>query len=202
MGAADGGHQRDLGWLHRRWKQDGHRLGSQREGVVWLVPGQDPEEVAAQFKRFVTSERLPAGATVEFQDFTRLPGISNTDSTWVRCASHTRRRARQAGNPDGLRRFDPPGRDIASQRAGTGYPADGLWPRRRSGAQPQREVRAALLPPRHPPCTPACWPSSRGGEAAGASLTLRVVPGVWRGRCGGVFCGCSPGSFCRVPNGA
>ncbi len=51
-----------------------------------LVPGQDPEEVAAQFKRFVT-ERLPAGATVEFQDFTRSPGIEvNTDSTWVRAA--------------------------------------------------------------------------------------------------------------------
>jgi acetylornithine deacetylase/succinyl-diaminopimelate desuccinylase-like protein len=51
-----------------------------------LVPGQDPEEVAAQFKRFVT-ERLPAGATVEFQDFTRSPGIEvNTDSPWVRAA--------------------------------------------------------------------------------------------------------------------
>ncbi len=51
-----------------------------------LVPGQDPEEVAAQFKRFVT-ERLPAGATAEFQDFTRSPGIEvNTDSPWVRAA--------------------------------------------------------------------------------------------------------------------
>jgi len=50
------------------------------------VPGQDPQEVAAQFKRFVT-ERLPAGATVEFQDFTRSPGIEvNTDSPWVRAA--------------------------------------------------------------------------------------------------------------------
>jgi acetylornithine deacetylase/succinyl-diaminopimelate desuccinylase-like protein len=51
-----------------------------------LVPGQDPQVVAAQFKRFVT-ERLPAGATVEFQDFTRSPGIEvNTDSPWVRAA--------------------------------------------------------------------------------------------------------------------
>jgi acetylornithine deacetylase/succinyl-diaminopimelate desuccinylase-like protein len=51
-----------------------------------LVPGQDPQEVAAQFKRFVT-DRLPAGATVEFQDFTRSPGIEvNTDSPWVRAA--------------------------------------------------------------------------------------------------------------------
>jgi acetylornithine deacetylase/succinyl-diaminopimelate desuccinylase-like protein len=51
-----------------------------------LVPGQDPQEVAAQFKRFIT-ERLPAGATVEFQDFTRSPGIEvNTDSPWVRAA--------------------------------------------------------------------------------------------------------------------
>ncbi len=51
-----------------------------------LVTGQDPEEVAAQFKRFV-NDRLPAGATVEFKDFTRSPGIEvNTDSTWVRAA--------------------------------------------------------------------------------------------------------------------
>ena len=51
-----------------------------------LVPGQDPQEVAAQFKRFIT-DRLPAGATVEFQDFTRSPGIEvNTDSPWVRAA--------------------------------------------------------------------------------------------------------------------
>jgi acetylornithine deacetylase/succinyl-diaminopimelate desuccinylase-like protein len=51
-----------------------------------LVPGQDPQEVAAQFKRFVT-DRLPAGATVAFQDFTRSPGIEvNTDSPWVRAA--------------------------------------------------------------------------------------------------------------------
>jgi acetylornithine deacetylase/succinyl-diaminopimelate desuccinylase-like protein len=51
-----------------------------------LVPGQDPEEVAAQFKRFVT-DRLPTGATVEFKDFTRSPGIEvNTDSPWVRAA--------------------------------------------------------------------------------------------------------------------
>ena len=51
-----------------------------------LVPNQDPQEVAAQFKQFIT-DRLPGGATVEFQDFTRSPGIEvNTDSPWVRAA--------------------------------------------------------------------------------------------------------------------
>ena len=93
-----------------------------------LVPGQDPEEVAAQFKRFVT-DRLPTGATVEFKDFTRSPGIEvNTDSPWVRAAqADTCRRVWQAGNPDGVRRLDT-GRDVTPQRAGTGQPADGIWP--------------------------------------------------------------------------
>jgi acetylornithine deacetylase/succinyl-diaminopimelate desuccinylase-like protein len=51
-----------------------------------LVPGQDPQEVAAQFKQFV-NDRLPPGATAEFLDFTRSPGIEvNTDSPWVRAA--------------------------------------------------------------------------------------------------------------------
>jgi len=51
-----------------------------------LVPNQDPEEVLEQFKRFV-ADRLPPGATVEYEDHTRTPGIEvNIDSPWVRAA--------------------------------------------------------------------------------------------------------------------
>jgi acetylornithine deacetylase/succinyl-diaminopimelate desuccinylase-like protein len=51
-----------------------------------LVPNQDPDEVMEQFKRFV-ADRLPPGATVEFDEFTRSPGIEvNLESPWVRAA--------------------------------------------------------------------------------------------------------------------
>jgi acetylornithine deacetylase/succinyl-diaminopimelate desuccinylase-like protein len=51
-----------------------------------LVPNQDPEEVMEQFKRFV-AERLPPGATVEYEGHTRTPGIEmNLESPWVRAA--------------------------------------------------------------------------------------------------------------------
>ena len=51
-----------------------------------LVPNQDPDEVFEQFKRFM-NERLPAGATVEFEGHTRTPGIEvNTESPWIRAA--------------------------------------------------------------------------------------------------------------------
>jgi acetylornithine deacetylase/succinyl-diaminopimelate desuccinylase-like protein len=51
-----------------------------------LVPNQDPNEVMEQFKRFVT-ERLPPGATVEFEGYSRTPGIEvNLESPWVRAA--------------------------------------------------------------------------------------------------------------------
>jgi acetylornithine deacetylase/succinyl-diaminopimelate desuccinylase-like protein len=51
-----------------------------------LVANQDPDEVVEQFKRFVT-ERLPSGATAEFADHGRSPGIEvNVDSPWVRAA--------------------------------------------------------------------------------------------------------------------
>jgi acetylornithine deacetylase/succinyl-diaminopimelate desuccinylase-like protein len=51
-----------------------------------LVPNQDPDEVMAQFKRFVT-DRLPPGATATFADFSRAPGIEvNVDSPYVRSA--------------------------------------------------------------------------------------------------------------------
>jgi acetylornithine deacetylase/succinyl-diaminopimelate desuccinylase-like protein len=51
-----------------------------------LVPNQDPDEVMQQFRRFV-ADRLPPGATVEFEEFTRSPGIEvNLESPWVRAA--------------------------------------------------------------------------------------------------------------------
>jgi len=51
-----------------------------------LVPNQDPDEVMEQFKRFV-AERLPPGATVEYEGHTRSPGIEvNVESPWVRAA--------------------------------------------------------------------------------------------------------------------
>ena len=51
-----------------------------------LVPNQDPNEVMDQFKRFIT-DRLPPGATVEFEGHTRTPGIEvNIESPWVRAA--------------------------------------------------------------------------------------------------------------------
>ena len=51
-----------------------------------LVPNQDPDEVMEQFRRFV-ADRLPPGATVEFEEFTRSPGIEvNLESPWVRAA--------------------------------------------------------------------------------------------------------------------
>jgi acetylornithine deacetylase/succinyl-diaminopimelate desuccinylase-like protein len=51
-----------------------------------LVPDQDPDDVMAQFKRFVT-DRLPPGATATFAEFSRSPGIEvNVDSPHVRAA--------------------------------------------------------------------------------------------------------------------
>ncbi len=51
-----------------------------------LVPNQDPDEVFEQFQRFI-AERLPPGATVEFEGHTRTPGIEvSVDSPWVRAA--------------------------------------------------------------------------------------------------------------------
>jgi acetylornithine deacetylase/succinyl-diaminopimelate desuccinylase-like protein len=51
-----------------------------------LVPNQDPDEVMAQFRQFV-QDRLPPGATVTFQSFSRAPGIEvNIDSPHVRAA--------------------------------------------------------------------------------------------------------------------
>ncbi len=51
-----------------------------------LVPNQDPDAVMEQFKRFV-ADRLPPGATVEYEGHTRTPGIEmNLESPWVRAA--------------------------------------------------------------------------------------------------------------------
>ncbi|PPQ39258.1 dipeptidase [Rhodopila globiformis] len=51
-----------------------------------LVPNQDPDDVMAQFRQFVT-DRLPPGATATFAAFSRAPGIEvNVDSPHVRAA--------------------------------------------------------------------------------------------------------------------
>ncbi len=51
-----------------------------------LVPNQDPNEVMEQFERFV-ADRLPPGATVEYEAHSRTPGIEvNLESPWVRAA--------------------------------------------------------------------------------------------------------------------
>jgi acetylornithine deacetylase/succinyl-diaminopimelate desuccinylase-like protein len=51
-----------------------------------LVADQDPNEVFAQFQRFV-ADRLPEGATVSFQTHSSSQGIEvNTDQPWVRAA--------------------------------------------------------------------------------------------------------------------
>ena len=67
-----------------------------------------PAEVLEQFKRFVT-DRLPAGATAEFEDFTRTPGIEvNIESPLgARRSVGAWRRIRQARRADGLRRLNP-----------------------------------------------------------------------------------------------
>jgi len=51
-----------------------------------LVPGQDPDAVFGAFKQFV-ADRLPAGATAEFEGGHGSPGVEvNADSPWVRAA--------------------------------------------------------------------------------------------------------------------
>ena len=51
-----------------------------------LVPGQDPDEIYAQFQQFVR-DRLPAGASVTFADHARGAGMEvNTDTPWMRAA--------------------------------------------------------------------------------------------------------------------
>ena len=52
-----------------------------------LVPDQDPQEVAQQFRRFVT-ERLPKGASAAFQILAAGPGIAiNEESVFMRAAA-------------------------------------------------------------------------------------------------------------------
>ena len=51
-----------------------------------LVPGQDPDEVFAQFQQFVR-ERAPKDATLTFQSHSGSPAVeANTDTPWVRAA--------------------------------------------------------------------------------------------------------------------
>jgi acetylornithine deacetylase/succinyl-diaminopimelate desuccinylase-like protein len=48
------------------------------------VSNQDPDEVFAQYRRFI-NDRLPPGASAEFALFSHGPGIEvNTDSPWIR----------------------------------------------------------------------------------------------------------------------
>ena len=51
-----------------------------------LVPGQDPDAVMGQFRRFV-DERLPEGVTASYEGGHGSPGVDvNADSPWVRAA--------------------------------------------------------------------------------------------------------------------
>ncbi len=111
-----------------------------------LVADQDPAEVFAQFQRFVT-ERLPEGAKVDLPDALVLA----RDRSQHRAALGARRAGRSCsgiwppGGADGLRRVGSGG-ELAASGAGHRHAADGFWPRRRPDPQPEREVRAALLP--------------------------------------------------------
>ncbi len=113
-----------------------------------LVPGQDPAAVFASFKRFV-AERTPADARV---DVTRV-GLRARHRDRLRQPLGARgpggagRRIWPPGGADGQRRLHPGGGEHAPADRG-GLAADGVRPRRRPGAQPEREVRVALLPSR------------------------------------------------------
>jgi acetylornithine deacetylase/succinyl-diaminopimelate desuccinylase-like protein len=85
-----------------------------------LVANQDADEVVEQFRRFVT-ERLPPGATVEFAEHSRSPGIEvNVESPWVRAAETIL--GEEFGKPAVLIGCG------AAERAGDRFVADGIWP--------------------------------------------------------------------------
>ncbi len=93
-----------------------------------LVPDQDPNEVFEQFKQFV-NDRLPPGATVEFEGYSRSPGIEvePRQSLGPRRSGDPCRGIRQTGDPNGLWWIHPGG-NLATRRARPGQPADGLRP--------------------------------------------------------------------------
>ena len=134
-----------------------------------LVPEQDPDAVMDQFRQFVT-DRLPPDATATFADFARAPGIEvNVDSAHVRSALDAL--AEEYGKPALLMGCGGsiPVVDIAAVDPGTGLAPDGLRAGRRSGAQPEREVRGGVLSPRHTfACATAGEVRRRIDRAAGA----------------------------------
>ena len=86
MGASHRGHQRHLGGYTGAGSKTVIASEASAKVSFRLVPKQDPDEVMEQFKRFVT-DRLPPGATANFADFSRAPGIEvNVDSPHVRSA--------------------------------------------------------------------------------------------------------------------
>ena len=124
-----------------------------------LVPGQDPDEVVAQFRRFV-SDRLPPGAR-RVRRFLPLAGDRGNAGQPVRAAQAAL--AEEYGKPAVL--MGSGGSIPVVTRCGRSWawiPADGLRAGRRPGAQPEREVRGGVLPPWHPLARTAA------GEARGS----------------------------------
>ena len=130
LGATDRRRERHLGRLHRLGSKTVIASEASAKLSFRLVPNQDPDEVMQQFKRFV-ADHLPPGATVEFEEFTRIARHRGEPGKPLgsRRAGSARRGIWQAGGADGQRRLDPRG-DLAANRAGHRQPADGLRPGR------------------------------------------------------------------------
>ena len=113
-----------------------------------LVPGQDPAAVYEAFKQFV-AERTPADARVDVSLFGSAPG--NRDRYQQPVGGGGARGAGggvwPSGGAHGQRRVDPRGGEHAADFGG-GFAADGVRAGGRPGAQPEREIRMAVLPPR------------------------------------------------------
>ncbi len=120
-----------------------------------LVPGQDPHAGRRRLPPLSRRTRT-AGCQGGAGGVRRLARHRDRDGfpLGTRGGGGARGRIRPAGAAHGQRRLDPGG-GVVSQDARHRQPADGVRAGRRSGAQPQREVRAAVLPPRHPFACPA-----------------------------------------------
>ncbi len=119
-----------------------------------LVPGQEPQAIITGVRRFLDA-RTPPGARVEVR-VGRLAGHrgANQLALGARRGSGLGGGIRTPGRADRQRRLDPGG-SVAAPPARDQLAADGVWARRRPDPQPQRKIRAALLPPRHPLARPA-----------------------------------------------
>ena len=121
-----------------------------------LVPGQDPDAVAAAFRSFVES-RLPPGIAADVQILSTAPGVEIPLGT-THIAAARQALAEEYGRPAimmGCGGSIPVVESMHRPPRHRQHPAR-LWPGGRPGPFPQREVRVALLPPRHPrPCPPA-----------------------------------------------